>query len=118
MTVNFACNTGVYKDKDGKLFYETEFGIDQVKGFGKNRVYIVVNDKGPKSITFYNKNGTIHRQIDLDHRHLGEQPNVHEGDVPNHQTDFRVKKTKSDLYYISKVERIWKEYINGRNRSE
>lgn len=82
----------------------------------KNRIYVTVNEKGPKSIAFYNKDGSIRRQIDLDHMHLGEKPHVHEGDVSQHQKDFKVKMTKSDKSYIRKVKRLWREYNDhGRN---
>ena len=94
-----------------KLTKNARIPLETMSAF-KNRVYVIVANNKLKSIVFYNKNGSINRQIDLDHKHLNEIPHVHEGDVTNHHTNFKVPLTKSDKKYINKVNRIWKEYIN------
>ncbi|MFD1440593.1 hypothetical protein [Lacticaseibacillus hegangensis] len=84
--------------------------IETMSAF-ENRVYVTVaaNEK-LKSIVFYAKDGGIRRQIDLDHKHMGQIPHVHEGDVTSHHKKFQIKLTRSDQMYINKVRRIWKEY--------
>jgi len=73
---------------------------------GKNRVYVLLDVKNAlKSITLYNKEGKLKRQIDLDHSHKGERPHVHSW----HDLQRKLSSlTKSDLAYIEKVRRIWK----------
>lgn len=97
-----------------RLFKNVKVPLETMSAF-RNRVYVTVNSDGPKSILFYNKSGKLKRQIDLTHRHMGEMPHVHEGDVTNHHKKFRIPLTKSDYYYIKKVQRIWEEYENGKH---
>jgi hypothetical protein len=75
---------------------------------GRNRVYVLVksaNKEPLKSIVFYNKQGLRRRQIDLDHDHDKMQPHVH---IWRDNTKSTVPLTKSDVAYIEKVRRIWK----------
>ena len=75
------------------------------------QVYVLVAAGNKlKSIVFYATDGRIRRQIDLDHKHMGQIPHVHEGDVTSHHVKFQIKLTRSDQMYINKVKRIWKEY--------
>jgi hypothetical protein len=80
---------------------------EETMSSGRNRVYVIVNQQNVlKSITFYNKEGILRRQIDLDHAHDKEIPHAHAVKI---STDTRkhVPLTKSDKAYIEKVRRIW-----------
>jgi hypothetical protein len=73
---------------------------------GRNRVYVLVNKSGNlKSITFYNKEGKLKRQIDFGHPgHHGFSPHVHED--YGHSAKAQPL-NKSDKAYVEKVRRIW-----------
>jgi hypothetical protein len=80
---------------------------EETMSSGRNRVYAIVNQQNIlKSITFYNKEGKLRRQIDLDHEHNKQSPHVHAVKI---SADLReiVPLSKSDKAYIEKVRKIW-----------
>jgi len=107
--------------------YKTLFRVDNIKfvqsrkpgstpvpletmSAGRNRVYALVNNEGTlKAITFYNKQGMLKRQIDLDHWHLGRVPHVHTGYAEGRSKKY-VPMTKSDNAYVEKVRKIWNNH--------
>lgn len=80
---------------------------EETMSSGRNRVYVIVNQQNVlKSITFYNKEGILRRQIDLDHAHDKQSPHVHAVKISANRREI-VPLTKSDKAYIEKVRRIW-----------
>lgn len=76
----------------------------------KGRVYATIDSKGNvKAISFYDKNGKVERQIDLDHLHHGQVPHVHVGYAENRSTDY-IKMNKRDYFYYRKVRELWEKY--------
>jgi hypothetical protein len=78
---------------------------------GRNRVYVLINKKGViKSITFYNKEGKLRRQIDFGHpEHHGFSPHVHLVDKGYIHMPKAYPLTKGDKAYVEKVRRIWNQ---------
>jgi len=72
----------------------------------QGRVYVTVSKGKLKCITFYRKDGRKRIQIDLDHKHKGEQPHKHVG--YNHTGDGKMH--HADRQLIKRIEKIWKEY--------
>jgi hypothetical protein len=74
----------------------------------KGRIYVLVDYKGElKSISMYDKNGKVCRQIDIDHFHLGHKPHVHIGYAENRSQGYEPM-TRSDISLFRKVMKIWK----------
>jgi hypothetical protein len=79
----------------------------ETRSADKNRVYVLVNkDNILKSITFYNKDGKLSKQIDLAHKHQGQQPHLHIG--YGHSKNI-YPLTQIDWVYITKVRKIWNQ---------
>ena len=72
----------------------------------QGRVYVTVSKGKLKSITFYRNDGRKRIQIDLDHKHRGEQPHKHIG--YNHGKDGEMH--TADKQLVKRIEKIWKEY--------
>lgn len=72
----------------------------------QGRVYVTVSKGKLKSITFYQPDGRKRIQIDLDHKHKGEQPHKHIG--YKHGKDDTL--SHSDTVLVEKIKKIWKEY--------
>ena len=71
----------------------------------EDRVYVVVNAAGNlKSITFYDQDGKLNRQIDLAHEHQGHKPHVHPG--YDHRATI-LPLSQTDRNYIEKVLSAW-----------
>jgi hypothetical protein len=94
-------------EKNAKIPEETMYS-------GRNRVYVIVSQQNVlKFITFYNKEGKLRRQIDLDHEHNKRSPHVHAVKI---SADLReiVPLSKSDKAYIEKVRKIWVNQFENR----
>ena len=71
-----------------------------------NRVYVLINKQDEiSSISFYNKEGKLRRQIHFGHAaHHGFSPHIHKG--YEHSQNAH-KPDKSDEAYIKKARRLW-----------
>lgn len=84
------------------------------------RVYVLVGDKGPKSIIYFSKGLRRNKRIDLDHWHKAMRPHVQHGYYDN-ETDKAAgvkagatKLNPDEKKMVERVTNLWDNYLNSK----
>lgn len=80
------------------------------------RVYARVEGEGIKSIVYFDNKNKRSKQIDLDHRHAGEQPHTHHGYNHNELDSAKgyAKLTPEEKRMVARVTSVWENRKRGK----
>ena len=81
----------------------------------KGRVYVTVNEKGPKYISYYDTQNKRFKQIDLDRPHKGMRPHTHHGYEHNENDGKKgaANLTTEEKEMVARIKKLWYNYKSG-----
>ena len=86
----------------------------------RGRVYVLVGDKGLKSIIYFSNELKRNKRIDLDHSHKSMRPHVQHGYYDNEFDKAAgvkreaTKLTPEEQKMVARVENLWDNYLNNK----
>ena len=106
--------------KDGNIkFVKPKPGANEslLETMTRGRVYVLVGDKGPKGIMYFDNELKRAKRIDLDHSHAGMKPHAQYGyygtEADNGKLGAR-KLTTDEKKMVERVERLWDNYLKSK----
>ena len=106
--------------KDGNiLFVKLKPGQKEslLETMTKGRVYVLVGDKGLKSIIYFDKNNKRSKRVDLDHSHAGKKPHTQHGYYGNDGDNGKTGATNlttDEKKMVVRVLNLWDNYRKGK----
>lgn len=83
----------------------------------RGRVYVLVGDKGLKSIIYFDNNLKRSKRIDLDHSHQKMKPHVQHGYYGTSDKNGKAganKLTPQEKKMVERIEKMWDNYVKSK----
>ena len=106
--------------KDGNiLFVKLKPGQKEslLETMTKGRVYVLVGDKGLKSIIYFDKNNKRSKRVDLDHSNAGKKQHTQHGYYGNDGDNGKTGATNlttDEKKMVVRVLNLWDNYRKGK----